>query len=303
MAALAPLSFVWLELTGRCQLACAHCYADSGPGGTHGSMTTVDWIRVIDQASELGVRTVQFIGGEPTLHPALPTLIEHAVSRMLAVEVFSNLVHVTAELWAVFAQPGVSLATSYYSDDPGQHASITGRPSYARTRANIAQARRRGIPVRAGVIDLGQGQRVEQARAELVDLGVGEIGYDRVREVGRGGRGQASSAGQLCGRCGEGVAAIGPDGSVRPCVFTRWVSIGNVHDQGLAEITPALSVTRDTLIAQGMPVDPNGPECKPQQCIPRGYECYPYNCEPFRPGPPRLREEAHQHFDDERCHQ
>lgn len=32
----APLRFLWLEITGRCQLACAHCYADSGPTGTHG---------------------------------------------------------------------------------------------------------------------------------------------------------------------------------------------------------------------------------------------------------------------------
>jgi len=23
--------FVWLELTGRCQLECAHCYAESSP--------------------------------------------------------------------------------------------------------------------------------------------------------------------------------------------------------------------------------------------------------------------------------
>jgi hypothetical protein len=30
--------------------------------------------------------------------------------------VFSNLVHVTDDLWEVFSQPGISLATSYYSD-------------------------------------------------------------------------------------------------------------------------------------------------------------------------------------------
>ena len=36
------LSFMWLELTGKCQLACGHCYADSGPAGTHGTMTAAD---------------------------------------------------------------------------------------------------------------------------------------------------------------------------------------------------------------------------------------------------------------------
>jgi MoaA/NifB/PqqE/SkfB family radical SAM enzyme len=50
------LTFVWLEITGKCQLQCSHCYADSGPSGTHGRMSTPDWLRVIDQAAGLGVK-------------------------------------------------------------------------------------------------------------------------------------------------------------------------------------------------------------------------------------------------------
>jgi MoaA/NifB/PqqE/SkfB family radical SAM enzyme len=49
------LDFLWLEITGRCQLACEHCYASSGPSGTHGTMATADWKRTIDQAVDLGV--------------------------------------------------------------------------------------------------------------------------------------------------------------------------------------------------------------------------------------------------------
>lgn len=79
------LSFLWREITGRCQLTCRHCYADSGPRGTHGSMTGEDWKRVIDEAARLGVGHVQFIGGEPTLHPALPDLVRHARRRGIEV--------------------------------------------------------------------------------------------------------------------------------------------------------------------------------------------------------------------------
>ncbi len=60
-----------------------------------GILSADDWIDVIDQTARLGTRMVQFIGGEPTLHPALPTLIRHALDRELSVEVFSNLVHVS----------------------------------------------------------------------------------------------------------------------------------------------------------------------------------------------------------------
>ena len=82
ISSIRDLRFVWLEITGSCQLACVHCYAESGPTGTHGTMTGGDWRRVIDQAAALGVRLVQFIGGEPTMHPELPRLVDHALRKL-----------------------------------------------------------------------------------------------------------------------------------------------------------------------------------------------------------------------------
>jgi len=299
-------SFLWLELTGACQLACAHCYAQSGPSGTHGSMSRADWERVIDQAAAMRVEMVQFIGGEPTLHPDLSRLIERALACGLEVEVFTNLVRVTEPLWAVFAQPGVSLATSYYSDDPDQHAAVTGRPSHARTKANITEALRRGIPLRAGVIDLGVGQRAEAARVELVTLGVPAVGYDRLRQVGRGVRDQQPSTAQLCGRCGDGVAAVSPNGDVWPCVFSRWLPIGNVLDVELAQIlsSPQADEVRASLDqafhghASTDDAQACQPDCSPVNCGPRcepmtspcnPKQCSPADqfCSPNYPGPGR----------------
>jgi MoaA/NifB/PqqE/SkfB family radical SAM enzyme len=240
------LAFVWLEITGKCQLKCAHCYAESGPSGTHGMMAAADWRRVIDQAAALGVRVVQFNGGEPTLHPDLAALVKHAVGRGLRIEIFSNLVHVTPALWDLFSLTGVSLATSYYSDDPGQHAAITGRRgSHARTRANIAEAVRRGIPLRAGVIELGDPQRWEAAVAQLKALGVTDIGIDHLRQVGRGACNVQPSMNQLCGNCAAGVLAIRPDGTATPCVFARWphMAVGNVLEASLADIMAGSAVT------------------------------------------------------------
>lgn len=280
------VSFVWLEITGRCQLSCRHCYADSGPAGTHGGMIAADWRRVIDQAATLGVRTVQFIGGEPTLHPELPALVDHALAAGVEVEVFSNLVHVSLRLWETFGRPGVRLACSYYSDLPAQHAAVTGTAgSYARTRANIAEAVRRAIPLRVGVVDLGGGQHAEQAMAELRALGVAEIGYDRLRQVGRGVRDQAPSVDQLCGHCASGVLAVSPSGEVWPCVFSRWLPVGNVREAPLADILagPTVAEVRGELAAhfagRSMPCVPNmcnpqcGPSCSPA-CNPAG------NCRP-----------------------
>ncbi|MGO1052962.1 radical SAM protein [Crossiella sp. CA198] len=277
------LEFAWFEVTGKCQLECEHCYADSGPKGTNGTMRPEDWTRVIDEVAQLGGRMVQFIGGEPALHPGLPEMVNQARGRGLEVEVFSNLVHVPPQLWNVLAQPGVRLATSYYSDRPGEHAAITRRRgSHPRTKANIIEALRRSIPLRVGLIDVRDGQRVEQARAELAELGVTDIGVDHLRQVGRGVRDRTPSMDQLCGHCARGQVAISPDGSVWPCVFSRWMPVGNVRMHSLADIltSPTMAEATQTLEAHfatratsGL-CDPKcgpscGPACRPH-CWPTG---------------------------------
>jgi MoaA/NifB/PqqE/SkfB family radical SAM enzyme len=285
------LRFAWLEITGKCQLACGHCYADSGPGGDHGSMRVDDWRRVIGELAAFGVTMVQFIGGEPMLHPDLLVLIEYALGKGLRVEVFSNLVHVPAAAWPVLERVGVSLATSYYSDDPAEHAGITGRPVHARTRSNVAEAVSRGIAVRAGVIDVLPNQRVGAAQRELALLGVPLTGTDRVREVGRGVRGGRSDTSQLCGHCTSGVVAISPHGAVWPCVFSRWLPVGNVLEASLADILGGPETERiltgleEDFAARKPAVAGEGTELCDPQCGPAcGPACHP-SCWPTGAGP------------------
>lgn len=136
---------------------------------------------------------VQFIGGEPTLHPGFSDLVVYALGRGLLVEVFSNLVRVPDRLWDVLSLSGVRLATSFYADDAGQHETITKRRgSYEKTSANILEALRRSISLRVGVIDIQHGQRVTEAISGLKSIGVTEISTDRLRHVGRGVRDQSS---------------------------------------------------------------------------------------------------------------
>lgn len=279
------VSFLWLEITGKCQLCCKHCYAESGPDGTHVVMANADWRRVIDEGSELGVEMVQFIGGEPTLHPGLPELVDHARGQGLTVEIFSNLVHVSPGLWDVFSQPEVRLATSYYADSPIQHEAITKRHgSYLRTKTNIVEAVRRSIPIRAGLINIGKGQRVDEARAELEALGVTEIDTDNIRQVGRGVRDQRSNSSQLCGGCARGKVAIASNGDVWPCVFARWMPMGNVRETSLAEIaTGAAMATIQKKLRESLlngKCDPLKGKCDPEtRCGPSRSDCQPH-CPP-----------------------
>ena len=275
-----PVTFVALELTGRCGLACGHCFAGSGPAGGHGSMTVRDWERVIGEAAGLGVQAVQFIGGEVTLHPGLCALVRHAVAAGLRAEVFSNLTRVTPAQWDVLSLPGVSLATSWYAADPAVHAQVTGnRGAYARTKANIAEAVRRGIPLRAGMVDVAGREHARAGQAELAALGVTRVSApDRVRRLGRAAGAGTAGGGdvsELCGRCGRGMAAVSPDGDVWPCVMSRWLPAGNVLTEGLAGV---LAGSRWQAVVAGIPVpraggpDDDDDTCKPKQ---DGGDCRP----------------------------
>jgi MoaA/NifB/PqqE/SkfB family radical SAM enzyme len=93
----ATATFLWLDITRFRNLACGHCYNGSGADGQHGTMARGDWLNVLDQAAAGGVRQVQLIGGEPTMHPDFAELVEHALDVGLSVEVFSNLTHVKPE--------------------------------------------------------------------------------------------------------------------------------------------------------------------------------------------------------------
>ncbi|SEC60239.1 4Fe-4S single cluster domain-containing protein [Amycolatopsis tolypomycina] len=265
MAAGTRVRSLALELTGRCQLSCAHCYADSSPHGRHGDMTGADWRQLLDAAAGFGVEHVQFIGGEPTLHPECANLVDHAVTSGMRVEVFTNLVRVSRSWWSLFLRPNVSVATSYYTRDSAVHDAFTGLVgSHARTRANIARAVQTGVRIRVAVI--GCGTAAEDARADLAALGVADISLGQVRAIGRGAGGRPPSAEDLCGQCAQSRAAIDPLGNVSPCVMARWIHIGNVHREPVDKI---LVSPRMAAISAGFAERTGGVDCDPVKSGPQ----------------------------------
>ncbi|GAB2625304.1 hypothetical protein GCM10027168_66280 [Streptomyces capparidis] len=272
---LTGIQSVELEITGTCQLRCTHCCTDSGPTAPPGTMTREDWQHVIADIAALGIPAIQLIGGEPTLSPHWTELLEQALGLGLMVEVYSNLFHIKPQWWDVLAQDGVTLATSYYSDDAAEHDRVTTRPgSHRRTRANIAEALRRGIPLRAGIVEVLDGQRVAEARADLETLGVTNVTIDRMRGVGRAsGHTSGTGVAELCGRCGRGKAAVLPTGEVALCLMAREMPVGNVREQRLADI---LTGRRWSRIAALIPA-PRTAGCSPddQSCQPGQPACLP----------------------------
>lgn len=307
MSANAPkLEFVWIELTNRCNLQCGHCYAGSGPhAGDSDTMTAADYESVLSKAYDTGCRSVQFIGGEPTLNRDLPRLIERA--RGLGyelIEVYTNLYSIGAKLWQVFAESGVRLATSFYSAKPDAFDRATTRKgSFEKVVANIGTALAKGLPLRVGVIVSEETKAdLEETTAFLRGLGVSEINVDNVREFGRAATSERGDMKQLCGNCAGNILVVGPDGVVAPCIMSKAWSVGNLHHEAFDDILAGRSLadtrtrireaTRERVGAGGEATACQPNDCQPffncspnTQCSPcapnGGHKCQPnYNCNP-----------------------
>jgi len=230
------LSFLWLEITPRCNLECIHCYADSAPQRPlYGELTTEEWCAVLAEAASLGCRQVQFIGGEPTLHPHLADMVSFAASRGYTfIEVFTNATRIDERLLKLFKDKCVHVAVSFYSDDPDVHDSITrSAGSFKRTVSNLRRLVSASVPIRAAVIETHENfGHTESARTFLQMIGITNIGSDLSRAVGRGAAKLASPEpfASLCGECWKGKLCVTSSGDIFPCVFSRFAEVGHAQD-------------------------------------------------------------------------
>jgi MoaA/NifB/PqqE/SkfB family radical SAM enzyme len=284
------LDFLWLEITGKCNLTCTHCYAESGPSvALQGDMTIRDWKRVIDEAAELGCRQTQFIGGEPTLHPELETMIGHAHAQGFRfIEVFTNATRLSDPLINSFKKYGVHVAVSFYSDVMETHDKITRNVgSWGRTVSGLRAIIAANLPLRVGFIEMAENTgEVDRSREFLRSMGVTNISSDRLRGIGRGDRVPRVVDGEhfeeLCGKCGQGKLCITSSGAVFPCVFSRATRVGDAKGS-LASIleSSGLRAFRERMFATNV-ADCN-PDCTPYcnpNCSP---DCMPHcnpNCNP-----------------------
>jgi pyruvate-formate lyase-activating enzyme len=299
------LSFLWLEITAKCNLECGHCYAESGPRRQLlGEMSTQEWLQIMAESSDLGCRHVQFIGGEPTLHPDLSQMISYAAGRGYSfIEIFTNATQIDDELMQAFVKYQANVAISFYSSDPVIHDAITKRRgSFNRTVENIKRMVAAGVPLRAGIIKTAlNSDDPPSARAFLESLGVREIKIDIERGVGRGSPSQKScnKMAELCGECWKDKLCVTSSAKAYPCVFSRFIDLGSVkrgiqtvlESDPLRQFRTALKAYRYELDS----CDPINSKCPPDTfrscepasgCSPALAECVPHSaCAPYRCSP------------------
>lgn len=136
---------VQIHPTLTCNLRCAHCYSNSGPGER--SVLDVQTLcAVLSDAASLGYETVAISGGEPLLYPALVQVLAHAKTCGLRTTLTTNGTLLTekrlAPLHGLLDLMAISL-----DGPPAVHNAVRqSATAFARLEAGLVHVRRVGIP-------------------------------------------------------------------------------------------------------------------------------------------------------------
>ncbi len=138
MIARNPLSLL-CELTYRCNLQCPYCYNPLDLGSPREELSRETWLRVIDEAADLGVVQVGFSGGEPTLRPAdLVALIERATQRNCYTNLITQGTFLDEDLLERMLAAGLAhVQISFQAPEKLLAARIAGTDVFEKKRASL----------------------------------------------------------------------------------------------------------------------------------------------------------------------
>jgi pyrroloquinoline quinone biosynthesis protein E len=138
MVDLKPLSLL-AELTYRCNLQCPYCYNPLDLSGYEPELDRASWVRVVDEAADLGVLHIHFSGGEPTLRADdLCALVTHAHRRGLYANLITQGTFLDERLVKRLVDAGLDhVQLSVQAADAGVADTIAGSSAYERKLAAL----------------------------------------------------------------------------------------------------------------------------------------------------------------------
>jgi radical SAM protein with 4Fe4S-binding SPASM domain len=140
-----------INLTKRCNLACAHCYMDAETmrHGDKNELSTEEVGRLLDEIAARSTETmVVLTGGEPLLRGDLEALVAHGAGLGLAMVVGTNGLALTDKrVQALKAAGALGVGISVDSLDPEKHDAFRGLPgAWEKTMNGIEACKRHGLP-------------------------------------------------------------------------------------------------------------------------------------------------------------
>jgi MoaA/NifB/PqqE/SkfB family radical SAM enzyme len=141
---------VWLYSNYHCNLACAYCLTESGPGSERRRLTADTMVDVARQAAELGFTDLGVTGGEPFLAADMPETLARLAEILPTVALTNGTLFTPARLdrLGVLAGTAAALQISLDAPDPDTNDELRGPENYAKVLDAVPRLVAAGITVR-----------------------------------------------------------------------------------------------------------------------------------------------------------
>ena len=145
-AALTPPFSLLAEITHRCPLHCLYCSNPLELVRRGDELPTRTWLRVVEEAAELGVLQLHLSGGEPLARSDLVVLLERATRLDLYANLITSGVGLTRARAGALREAGLrSVQLSLQAADPRESQAIAGGDFWEQKMAAAREVRRAGI--------------------------------------------------------------------------------------------------------------------------------------------------------------
>lgn len=134
---------LWLlaELTYRCPLQCPYCSNPLDFAKQEKELTTAQWIKVFEEAREMGAVQIGFSGGEPLVRKDLPELIRAARELGFYTNLITSGIGLTEKKIDAFAKAGLDhIQISFQASDEELNAALAGNAKAFQQKLAMAKA-------------------------------------------------------------------------------------------------------------------------------------------------------------------
>ena len=187
------------ELTYACPLQCPYCSNPLDLSRYGDQLTTLEWLRVLDEARELGVLQLHLSGGEPLQRRDLTEITWHASELGLYTNLITSAVGLSSRRAQELRAAGLDhVQISIQADEAALSDRIAGTPSFERKLTAARTVKKLDWPLTLNVVLHRQNvDRIDRILALAEELGADRIELAHTQYYGWA---QRNRAGLLPGR-------------------------------------------------------------------------------------------------------
>lgn len=175
-----------VHLLDECNLSCRHCYLDASPRGFK-TLPPDLVIKTINEAKDLGIKSIQFSGGEPLLYPQIFQVLSAAKEAGLDVKLSTNATLIDDETAKKLHELNIYVVTSVDGPQIWHDGFRKKSGSFAATEKAIAKLTNFGVELQVVTTVCEDNlENIEWCANWAQKLNVTRLQFQPLESIGRG---------------------------------------------------------------------------------------------------------------------